>query len=123
MLDVTSLFLKFLFIHKSLYFSVSLHQENSGRINWACSVQLLPLWELAKLQRACSVSLCHKVYKGLPQLGKANPILGIDMRKPTCPQVLVTFSKICFLSNENDFMDLYILLFAIFSQLVQNSRN
>lgn len=102
-------------IQESLFFPLSLCQVNSGKINWACSVQLLLLsWELAKLQSACSVPLSHKVYKGLPRHGKANPILGIDIRKPTCPQVLVTFSNARFISNKNAFVDFYTLFFGLF---------
>lgn len=116
MLDITSLFLKFLFIHKSLYFSVSLPtkkilEEQIGHAQFSSSH--FGSWQSFKEHALFLYAIRCTM---LPQLGKANPIWGIDMRRPTYPQVLVTFSNICFLSNENGFVDLYILLIAIFSQ-------
>lgn len=114
----------FSYTRVSIFPPLSLCQVNSGKINWACSVQLpLLSWDLAKLQSACSAPLSHKVYKGLPRHGEANPILGIDIRKPTCPQVLVTFSNVRFISNKNAFVDFYTLFFGLFSQLGQNLGN
>lgn len=56
-------------------------------------------------------------------IGRANPVWAINIRKPTCLHILAIFPNICFISNKNDFMYLCILLFRLFPQLVQNLGN